>query len=102
MNKKVICCVHDKKSDTFEGFFIYNNPSEAIRSFEMTCQKNETFQKWPEDFQFVQVGHIFYENGEIKEDGEIKKEGNIEKLSLAITLLAEAKDYIKKNENTPK
>lgn len=96
MNKKIICCVHDKKSDVFEGFMIFNNSNEAIRSFEMTCQQNETFKRWPEDFQFVHVGIITFENGEINEKNEITKQGKIANVLPNILVLAEAKDFVQK------
>lgn len=101
MNKKIICCVHDKKADVFEGFMIYNNASEAVRSFEMTCNQNDTFKKWPEDFQFVLVGMINFENGEINAQNEITKKGQILDVFKNNVVLAEAKDFIK-HEGTPK
>lgn len=93
--------MHDKKSDVFEGFMIFNNTNEAIRSFEMTCSQNETFRKWPEDFQFVHIGAIYYENGEINEKNEITKTGKITDFKGNVVILAEAKDFVKpeKTEN---
>ena len=99
MSKKIICCVHDKKSDVYEGFMVFNNTNEAIRSFEITCQQNETFKKWPEDFQFIHVGAIFYTPGEIDEQGNIVQKSEIKNIDKAILVLAEAKDFVKSPVN---
>lgn len=96
MTQKIICCIHDKKSDTFEGFMAYNNTNEALRSFQATCEQNETFKKWPEDFQMVLVAKISYENGEINENGEITKKGHFDKLTEYYTPIAEALDFVVK------
>lgn len=74
---------------------IFNNTQEAIRSFEITCQQNDTFKKWPEDFQFIHVGEVLFENGEINEKNEITKKGKINNVAATILVLAEAKDFVK-------
>lgn len=103
--QKIICCVQDKKSDLYEGFTIYNNTNEALRSFQATCENNDTFKKWPEDFRLVLIGKITYENGEINEKNEITKKAQFKELTGFYTPLAEATDFIKeqvKNEENSK
>lgn len=88
MNKKEIYCVYDKKSKNYDGFMLFNNMAEAIRAFQMSCEKNEVFNKWPEDFQFVKVAEIEYD-----QDGFENK----------VIIVAEAKDFVKqKNEENTK
>lgn len=104
MNYKIITCIHDKKSDLFDAFIVHNNTNDALRSFEMACQQNETFKKWPEDYQLVLVSRISYENGELNEKGEIQKQSQLTKSELISTVIAEAKDFVKKEnaKNTKK
>lgn len=80
MNRKEIYCVHDKKSNTYDGFMLFNNIAEAVRAFQMSCEKNEVFQKWPEDFQFVKVLAIEYDDEGFKNETQV---------------VAEAKDFVK-------
>lgn len=94
MHKKYICCVHDKKSDIFNGFMLFENMTQALRSFQMACEQDQSFQKWPEDFQFVLVGTIEYEDGTIDENNEIVKEANFKEIKQKVTVLAEAKDFV--------
>lgn len=96
--QKVLCAVHDKKSDMFEGFVVYNNTNEALRSFQMTCEQNETFKKWPEDFQLILVAKLNYVNGKMNEKNEIVEKGHFEKTQEYFTPIAEATDFVKKNE----
>lgn len=86
-NKKELYCVHDKKSNTYDGFVLYNNAAEAVRSFQMACEKNEVFNKWPEDFQLVKVLEIEYGEKGFKNE---------------VVVMAEAKDFVvkKTTENT--
>lgn len=94
--KKELYCVHDKKSNTYDGFMLFNNAAEAIRAFQMSCEKNEVFNKWPEDFQFVKVTEVQYDDkGFLNADG-YKNE---------VQIVAEAKDFVKphaNNENSDK
>lgn len=91
MSKKELYCVHDKKSNTYDGFMLFNNSAEAIRAFQMSCEKNEVFRKWPEDFQFVKILEIKYNESGFLTDGH-KNE---------TVVIAEAKDFIKPAEQQP-
>lgn len=55
---KVIYCVHDTKSNSLDGFMMFDNDAQALRAFATTCEQNEVFKKWPEDFEFVKLGDI--------------------------------------------
>lgn len=83
MTKKELFCIHDKKSKTYDGFMIFNNLAEAIRAFQISCEKNEVFQKWPEDFEFVKVIEFKYD------------EQGLNSLLKTDIVVAQAKDYIK-------
>lgn len=96
--QKIICAIHDKKSDLFEGFMVYNNTNEALRGFQMACEQNETFKKWPEDFRLVLICKINWKNGEINQLNEITQKAHFEKTQDFATPIAEATDFVKKNE----
>lgn len=84
--KKILCCVYDKKSKTYDGFMLFDNSAQAVRAFRMTCEKNEVFKNWPEDFRFVKIAEIDQTKGTITNATEI---------------LGEAIHYVeKKNEET--
>lgn len=68
--------------------------SQAIRSFQQVCEKDETLGKWPEDFCFVLVSKIGYEPGEVNEKGEIIKEAKLQPSKDYLQVIAEAKDFI--------
>lgn len=94
MQKKYICCVHDKKADTFDGFMMFDNISQATRSFQQVCEKNEVFRKWPEDFEFVLVGEIQYQNGTLNEKNEIEEKAEIKELKFHGLILSRAQEYV--------
>lgn len=94
MNKKYLCCVHDKKSDIYNGFMLFDNMTQALRAFQMACEQDQSFQKWPDDFQFVLVAIIEYENGTLNDKNEIKTEAKFKEIKQKVTVLAEAKDFV--------
>lgn len=92
--KKYICCIHDKKADVYEGFMMFDNLSQATRSFQQGCEQVDTFKKWPEDYQLILVAQINYENGEINEKGEIVKKAKFLPFKEHKIVIAEAKDFV--------
>lgn len=94
MEKKYIFCIHDKKSDSFDGFMVLNNVNEASRAFQNVCESNGTFNKWPEDFELVLVGAINYVPGEINEKGKITQKAELKELKPYFAVLAQAKDFV--------
>lgn len=81
--KKELYCVHDKKSETYDGFVLYSNIVEATRSFQMACENNEVFKKWPEDFQLVKVLEFCYNEKGFLND---------------VQVVAEAKDFVRQRK----
>lgn len=55
---KIICAIYDAKSKTYQGYMVLDNETQAVRSFQMACQNNEVFKKWPEDFEMHKLGDI--------------------------------------------
>lgn len=69
MNKnKILCAVLDKKAKLFESYMTFDYEQAAVRAFQMSCDKNEAFQKWPEDFDFYKIGEIDIETGNMKQE----------------------------------
>lgn len=103
---KYIFCIHDKKSETLDGFVVLNNVNEGLRMFEEACEKNPVINKWPEDFAFILVSQISYTNGEIDAKGQKTNEAKLDQVKTHFNIIAEAKDFVKtqaqKNEKNPK
>lgn len=89
---KIICCVHDKKGETYDAFMMFNNLAEAMRAFQISCEKNEIFQKWPEDYEFLKCVTIIYQNGE--------EDGGFETAEQSYEPIAQATDFVHKNEKS--
>lgn len=68
--------------------------SQALRSFQQVCEKDEVLGKWPEDFCFVLVSKIGYEPGEVDEKGNIIKEAKLQNSKDYLQVIAEARDYV--------
>jgi len=92
--KKYICCIHDKKADVYEGFMMFDNLSQAVRSFQQGCEQVDTFKKWPEDYEMILVCVIKYENGEIDDKGNVTKKGQFLPAEELYTVIAQAKEFV--------
>lgn len=102
-----LCCLHDIKSDSYYGFALFPNIANAIRSFQAACEKDETFQRWPEDFEFILIAKIEQVPGKIDDKGEIIKKAELKEPKFYNNqILAKARDYVAiakaKNEETTK
>lgn len=102
-----LCCLHDIKSDTYYGFALFPNIANAIRSFQAACEKDETFKRWPEDFEFILIAKIEQVPGEINEKNEVVKATVLKEPKFySNQVIAKAVDYVAiakaKNEKNTK
>lgn len=91
---KYICCIHDKKADTFNTPMMFPNVTTALRSFQQACEKEETLQQWPEEFEFVLICKLSWEPGEINEKGDVIKKAKLNEPKFYNQIIAEAKEYV--------
>lgn len=64
MNENYIGGIYDKKANHFLGLQIYPDYQTAVRSWQMAIEKNEVFNKWPEDFELRIICQINLEDGQ--------------------------------------
>lgn len=80
---KILCAVYDKKAHIYDGYMIFENQVQAVRAFAKTCEDNEVFKKWPEDFDFYRMAFIFKDTGEV--------DNKLEKLASALNFVEKPK-----------
>lgn len=95
MTKKYLYAVNDIKAKAFDGYMILENDAQAVRAFAQACEKNEVFNKWPEDFQIFRLAEIHTELGVI-----VPEEKPVF-LAAALSFI-EKKSLENKNEQTSK
>ena len=63
----LMLAVHDKESRTFRQPFSMNTKRDAVESFrQVVNDENSQFNKFPDDFDLVQVGEFCVRTGELK------------------------------------
>lgn len=82
----IICAVYDKKAKVLQDPLLFHNEAEAVRVFAQACEKNQTFNKWPEDFQILKLAEIRKDGWEIIANDDTK------------AVLAEATYFVNKEE----
>ena len=81
-----IVATHDTNAKLYGNPIIVPQAGVAIREFGEECRKPESiYNKFPEDFELVELGTYDNQNGKIK-------------LHKDIIVIARAKDYAKKSK----